>query len=229
MSPPMPAARAIQSARMSAKPAPRRHCGKPLRHGRRQTLRTMSRPQPRRPRLSGRSPDRAFAKGGCSQLTPMPMATASASAARSPSMRMPASLAPRAEKIVRPFQRQSLPQRRRAGSDRVMQRQHGDERELRRAVRRRRIGQQQRGVEVAGRRDPGIAAAAAAGGLLPRRDPERTALARARKRQRLGIGRGQRVMKPTDDSPPPPPPRISRIRTATGRRRSRRRPAVPDR
>ena len=56
-----------------------------------------------------------------------------------------------AEKIVRPFQRQSLPQRRRAGSDRVIQRQHGDERKLRRAVRRRRIGQQQRGVEVAGR------------------------------------------------------------------------------
>ncbi len=99
-----------------------------------------------------------------------------------------------AEDVIRPFQRQHSAQLRRALEDRVVERQRGDKRQLRGTFRRRRISQKQCRVEIAGRRHPFVAAAAAAGGLLRGDDPERVALAGARACQRFGIGRRQRVM-----------------------------------
>ena len=58
MSPPMPAARASQSARIAAKPAPRSHCARRARHARREQRANSSRASPRAPRPRGRSPDR---------------------------------------------------------------------------------------------------------------------------------------------------------------------------
>src|SRR5262249_35931034 len=63
------------------------------------------------------------------------------------------------------------------------------ERELRRAIGPTRIGQQQGREQVAGPRDPFTAAAAAAGALGHRSDPQRAALAMARQRQRFRVGR----------------------------------------
>jgi len=73
-----------------------------------------------------------------------------------------------ADEIVRPFKARL----RRAGVfGRARERDARDEAELRRERLRARIDQQRAGVEIAPGRDPGPAAAAAAGGLLPGDDP----------------------------------------------------------
>ena len=90
------------------------------------------------------------------------------------------------QEVVRPFQRE--PRRRGpecARSSGVVQRQRRDERQFRQALRRRRIGEEQAGVEIARLGHPGAAAPAAARGLAARGDPQRAALARARQPQRL--------------------------------------------
>ena len=63
-----------------------------------------------------------------------------------------------------------------------------------RAVGRRRIGQQQARVEIAGLGHPGAAAPAAPCGLASCGDPERAALAGARERQAFRVGRADRVV-----------------------------------
>jgi len=99
-----------------------------------------------------------------------------------------------AEDVVRPFQRKLFAQRGGAVEDRVVHGKGGDERQFRRVVRRRRIVKEQRGVEIARQRRPFVAAAAPARSLLPRRHPQRAALAAARRRQRLRVGRSERVV-----------------------------------
>ena len=60
----------------------------------------------------------------------------------SPSIRMPATLSPPSKRSFGHFTCSSGPELRRAFGDRVMQRQRGDEGQLRRLRRRRRLGEQ---------------------------------------------------------------------------------------
>ena len=103
-------------------------------------------------------------------------------------------LLPSAENVIRPFQRKFFAQRGGAIDDRVKNGKRGDERQLRCVLGRGRIANEQRGVEIAGRRNPCVAAPAAARSLLPRRDPERPRFAAPRQRQSFGVGRRQRVV-----------------------------------
>ena len=103
-------------------------------------------------------------------------------------------LLPAAKNVIRPFQRKLFAQRGGAIDDGVVNGKRGDERQLRRVFRRGRVANEQRGVEIAGRGNPCVAAAAAACGLLPRRHPERTHFAAPRQRQSFGIGRRQGVV-----------------------------------
>ena len=193
ISPPMPAARAIQSARMAAKPAPCAHCAS------RSTI------------LPDNAANRSSADDGgagrgqigrrISGLFGMVQAVhadtdsdgkfvGNALAFDQNTRKLSAA----AENVIRPFQRQGIAQ---AGSeldDGVMNRESGDERQFRRAFGRRRIAQQERRVEIAGRGDPRVAAPAAARRLPLRGDPQRTALAATRQRQRFRIGRAQGFM-----------------------------------
>ena len=87
------------------------------------------------------------------------------------------------QQIVRPFQHE--PRRPGPGCVRRWRRAARAPRRTTargRRVRRRRIGQQQARIEIAGLRHPGAAAPAAPRGLLVRGDPQRPALARARQR-----------------------------------------------
>ena len=99
------------------------------------------------------------------------------------------------QQIVRPFELERGTQRRRSLCRPHRARASADhEAELRQMRRRRRIGQQQAGVEIARLRGPDIAAPAAPGGLARRRDPQRPALPGARARQRLRVGRAERLV-----------------------------------
>src|SRR5262249_13053657 len=91
-------------------------------------------------------------------------------------------------------------QRRRNLSDRVMDRQRGNESEFRPMIRRRAISQQEAGEQIAGLRHPGAATTTAAPGLTSGGHPERAPLAMAGERQRLGIGRDKYFVR---DQPHP--------------------------
>ena len=100
-----------------------------------------------------------------------------------------------AEEVIRPFERKFFAQAGGAIEDRVMNGKRGDEGQFRRVfLGGRRIAEQQRGEKIAGRGNPLRPAAAAARRLPPRRDPQRTTLAAMRGRQRLRIGRRQRLV-----------------------------------
>jgi hypothetical protein len=100
-----------------------------------------------------------------------------------------------AEEVIRPFQHQFSAQRGSAVEDRIIRGQCGDERQFGRMVRRCRLVEEKRGVEIARQRRPFVAAPAAPRGLLPRRDPERAALAAACRRQCFGVGRSERLVR----------------------------------
>src|ERR1041385_9027766 len=65
---------------------------------------------------------------------------------------------------------------------------------------RRRIGEQQAGVEISRLRHPGIAAPAAPRGLPRRRDPQGTALPCPAARERLRVGRAEGVVSNQTDA-----------------------------
>ena len=158
---PRPAARASQSARIAAKPAPRFHCA-----SRRSMAADSAREQAFR-----RGADAGGGEVGRRDSRAGRMVRAiDADADRRP--RAPLALDQDAgelaavdQQIVRPFQRQPRGKARDAPGDRVVQRERRDERQLGGALRRRRIGQQQARVEIARLRHPGAAAPAAARGL----------------------------------------------------------------
>ena len=104
------------------------------------------------------------------------------------------------QEVIGPFQQHAAGEARNARGDGVVQRQGSDERQFGKAVRRRRVGEQQARIEIAGLRHPGASAAAAARGLGFCGDPQRRALARARKPQRLLVGRADGVVS---DEPRP--------------------------
>ena len=82
-----------------------------------------------------------------------------------------------AERVIGPFQlKRNL---RREGAQRIDKRHAGHKTKLWRKARRRRINQQQRGVKIARRRDPGPAKPPAPRRLLPRHDPQAPNIARA--------------------------------------------------
>ena len=165
----------------------------PPRHGGAQAPRTGAPASPgRRPRPD-RSPDGCVSAGCAAQLTPMPMATAKRRLAVALDQDAGELLAAE-QQIVRPFHLQRGPELRRAFAHRVMQRQRGDEGQLRRQRRRRRLAR-----AAAWRRDCPAATPRRCRGGRGRRsalrgDPQRPALAGARKRQRLGIGGAERLV-----------------------------------
>ena len=108
---------------------------------------------------------------------------------------MPENFFPAKQQIVRPFDEKLLPQGRRHFRDRVMDRERGDEGELRPMLRRRGVGQQQAREQIAGLRHPGPTAPPAPAGLVAGGNPKRSALATPGKRQRLGVGRYQHFVR----------------------------------
>ena len=177
---PTPAARASQSARIAAKPAPRFHCARRGDHRGRQ----------RREQAFRRGADAGGGEIGRRKIGAGRMMHAIDADpdrdARPLALDQDAGeLVAVDQKIIRPFQHQPIGQARDAPADGVVQRERRDERQLGKALRRRRIGEQQARVEIAGLRHPGAAAPAAPRGLALRGDPQRPALAVARQRAAL--------------------------------------------
>ena len=122
---------------------------------------------------------------------PMPIASCNTGEV-SLSIRMPASFLPPSSRSFGHFNASCDAELRRAFCDRVVNRQAGHKRELRRDGGRARLGEQQGGIEIARRRNPSAAAAAAAlaSVLLAviQSGPRSPARERA---QRFGIGRAE--------------------------------------
>ena len=193
MSPPIPAARASQSARIAAKPAPLAHCAsrstilpdnaanrfsaEMLGAGRGQIGRRVS-------RLCGMVDAVDADADGDGKFVGNALAFDQNAG----------KLSAAAENVVRPFQRQRSAQAGSEVEDRVMNRKRGDERQLRRLFRRRRIDEEERGEKIARRRYPFVAAPTAARRLPMRRNPQRTALAATRKLQCFRVGRAQGLL-----------------------------------
>ena len=161
----------------------------------------------------------AVAAGWLAQLTPMPMATTN-SGVLSPSIRIPASLASPSKRSFGHF---SLRPAASAGAhcgDRVVHGKRRHEGQLRRgsaAPRARAATAWRRDCPAA--RPTGWPRRPRPALWLLRRHPERPALAGARKRQRLGVGRAERVVGYVPD-PPPGPWRRGSFRCARSDRRA---------
>ena len=201
---PRPAARASQSARMAAKPSPRCHCANPCAASRADSAanRALRRDHRAGATQIGRR-EMTCRRGWLAQLTPKPMTTVEHRLALAFDQDAGELVQPQ-QHIVRPFELEQRPEPRRAVAQGIVQRQRRHERQLRRQRLGRRLAQQQRGVEIARRRDPRAAAPAAPGALALRGDPQRPALAGARTRQRLGIGGADGSRKLCAGPPPGP-------------------------
>ena len=130
MSPPSPAARASQSARIAAKPAPRSHCASRASHRAGQRARTARPASPRRRAPQDRSPDSGVVAGWCAQLTPMPTTVAVAAADALRLEQDAGELGAVEQQVVRPFQLSCARKRGRRRADRVVHRQRRHEAEL---------------------------------------------------------------------------------------------------
>lgn len=102
------------------------------------------------------------------------------------------------QKIIRPFEAKLRCERGRRSDYCIAQRKSCDERQLRRTLERRRIGQEQACVKIARRRIPSAAKAAATGALFGCSNPKRPAFAAAGANERFRIGRadGGQGLKP---------------------------------
>ena len=229
--PPSPAARASQRSRMAEKPRPSSQSAQRAITlvGERSEQRLGARS--RQPSAAERGRRIGQARGRRATLTPMPTTTARRPPASvSVSSRMPASLAPSGQHVVRPFEREAGPARseaRRAPPSRrrlsasatspATKPSCGDAARLER-----RRPAAERGGEIAGRRGPGAAAAPPARRLLARRRPRAGPARRPgpAPRPRRWWSRSRRGRRA--DSRPPRRGREGErhpLRTASGRRR----------
>ena len=218
---PSPAARASQSARIGGKARAAVPLREPRRPSRRDSAANRLSGDGATPAAASRSRDSPCRPGWCAQLTPMPIATTAVAALALD--QDAGELVAGDQQIVRPFQGE--PRRRGPGcaGDRVVHASAATNDSSAQRVRRRRIGQQQARVEIAGLRHPGRGRAGRGPrSASSRRDPQRPALARARHAQRLARwssrscrGRSSRTpaaLRRWDQA---------RIRTATSPRRRR--------